>query len=302
MNKLEKLIHTIVNYSSVNRISRLKQDAVNDDIVVLGNGPSALKDIERYIEFLQGNSLFCVNNFVATSYYEKLKPEFYAIYDAFYWDEMIDEELSTLDPKDDLTSVSHDNVKRHNQELSKKRDAFFESLNDKTNWHVNLFVPAYAKQAIGKRITNRHIRPVYLSAIPRNINSKWLGNIFYKAGVVMPVPQTVLIYAIYISLKLRFKQIYLLGADHSWHEDIYLKDDNSLWMKNTSLNEDNHYPLMMDPVRGVGTRMYEQFYAMYLAFQGHSILSDYAKSCEANILNMSSKTWIDAYSRFRPQV
>lgn len=299
MIKFEKLIYTIINYSLVNQISQLNKSHI-DEIVVLGNGPSALKDIERHVEFLQGRSLFCVNNFVGTKYYEKLKPDFYAINDALYWEEKINEGSDTAGLKDNILTVLHGNVKRYNKELIKKRNEFFESLNDKTNWPVTLFVPAYAKQAIKERITNKMIQVAYLSAIPKNFKTQWLRNILYKTGLAMPVPQTVLIYAIYISLKLRFKRIYLIGADHSWHEDIYLKDDNSLWMKNTSLNEDNHYPLMMDPIRGVGTRMQDQFYAMYLAFQGHSILNELAKTSNASIVNMSSKTWIDSYPRFYP--
>ena len=44
----------------------------------------------------------------------------------------------------------------------------------------------------------------------------------------MPFSQNVLVAAIYISLNLGYKNIYLLGADHSWAHDVSVNDDNQL--------------------------------------------------------------------------
>jgi hypothetical protein len=49
---------------------------LNDEVVILANGPSLNRMIEEKKDFLQGKDLVCVNHFPSTDYYTELKPRY----------------------------------------------------------------------------------------------------------------------------------------------------------------------------------------------------------------------------------
>ena len=120
-------------------------------------------------------------------------------------------------------------------------------------------------------------------------------------NIGMPTPQNVLIPAIFLALKCKFKSIYLIGADHSWHEELVLDENNVLGTYDRHFYDQGAIkkiiPLMANIKSGETTKVHEQFYALYLVFRSHIFLENYAQNLKAKIHNISKKTWIDAYSR-----
>ena len=49
-------------------------------------------------------------------------------------------------------------------------------------------------------------------------------------GWGMPRPHNVLIPSIILSMRMGFKKIYLAGADHSWLKEIFVSEDNEVFL------------------------------------------------------------------------
>jgi hypothetical protein len=117
----------------------------------------------------------------------------------------------------------------------------------------------------------------------------------------MPTPQNVLIPAIFLALNRGFKKIILVGADHSWHEELVIDVNNVFGTYDKhfydGVEQKKIIPLMMDINSGVTTTVHEQFYALSKVFKSHILLNKYARHRRAKILNLSKVSWIDAYSR-----
>ena len=75
---------TIININRNDYKSKLKLNP-EKRLLILGNGPSLKKDIER-INLIHGTSdIFAVNNFANTEYFEKYKPKYYFLFDRMFW-------------------------------------------------------------------------------------------------------------------------------------------------------------------------------------------------------------------------
>ena len=117
----------------------------------------------------------------------------------------------------------------------------------------------------------------------------------------MPLPQNILIAAIAGAIRLGYKKIYVVGADHSWHEDFILNNDNILGINDRHFYDNDNTaavifkPLIADYETAKLTSVSAQFYAQFLIFQSHELLQDYARSVGVEVLNMSEKSYIDAY-------
>ena len=122
----------------------------------------------------------------------------------------------------------------------------------------------------------------------------------YKKYLGMPVIQNVLVGCVYLALNIGFKKIYLLGADHSWHEHIVVDDNNVLCIQDSynSFAAGPKLSPMLHP-DGKSFKVDELFLALSKMFKAHVILEGYSKTLGAKIYNVSSKSYIDAYERIK---
>ena len=117
----------------------------------------------------------------------------------------------------------------------------------------------------------------------------------------MPPPQNVLIGALMAAIHCGFKRIYILGADHSWHQDIRIKDDNSLeitdrhFYDTSGKNLKKHHGESLEEV-GIA----DFFLELTRTFRSHQMIEAYARSKGVEIINASSLSFIDAYRKIRP--
>jgi hypothetical protein len=105
-----------------------------------------------------------------------------------------------------------------------------------------------------------------------------------------------------LALNLKYKKIYLLGADHSWHESIYVGDDNILYLKNKRFNDDGAKklsPFYGDIKETKPYKMGNLLRDLSRMFSAYMELEEYAKSLKAKIYNASAKTYIDAFERYK---
>lgn len=119
----------------------------------------------------------------------------------------------------------------------------------------------------------------------------------------MPPPQNVLIAAIMLALNMRYKNIFIIGADHSWHESLVLKEGNKMEIEDSHFYDrnENRKLTIQDAESQKEYKLHELFAIWARAFGSYWYIKDYADSIKAKIFNASEKTYIDAFDRIVPK-
>jgi hypothetical protein len=115
--------------------------------------------------------------------------------------------------------------------------------------------------------------------------------------------QTVIASAVFLTINRRFKNIFLVGADTSWHEDLRISNDNLLLLKETNFynseDKSKNEIALIDPAKKNKITMAIQFISMGKIFKGYENLNAYAVTRDSKIYNASAKSYIDAFERMK---
>ncbi|RYU97016.1 hypothetical protein [Emticicia agri] len=234
---------------------------------VLGNGPSLKTSLQKDLAFIKKLELFAVNLFSVTPEYIELKPKNYLILD-----------MSFLNP----AHSCQDGLK---------------AMANLTTWEMNLYVPYQMLKSaffVSQFRANPNIR-----LIPYNYTIvtgyRWLAYWFFRRGLGMPQCQNVLVATLFYAINMGFKEIYLFGADHSWHEMIKLDENNNMVVS------DSHFYQHKDIDIAVKENSYmsQQLFSLHKAFYGYEVLGKYAKSLGIKIYNASAKSYIDVFEKVK---
>ena len=250
---------------------------------ILGNGPSLRQSLENDLDFIRNVELYCVNNFASSPEYALLQPMNYAL----------------LDPAFFLYSERNDRRKDVEKTI--------RCLVNMTTWPMNLFVPQSARGCY--LVGHLHKKHPQVKVIFYNYTVvrgyAWFRHFVFRKGWGMPQSQNILAASLYLAITRRFQEIYLFGADHSWHEEIRVSDTNELLMKQEHFydkpGEATHIPIY-DVVKKETSRMSAQFASLSKAFFSYEILRDYAQYMNVRVLNASAKSYVDAFTRIKLNV
>jgi hypothetical protein len=278
---IENLFASLLSVIKVLLISKfnLKIKKINGEYacVILGNGPSLKDTLQEDLNFLldDKNKVVAVNSFVISEYYERIKPDYYVLNAPEYWLEVISEFHKRM------------------------RKDVFQNLIAKTYWDLTLFVPYEASNSKvwqGLFIDSSNIKIVYYNKTPvEGLVS--VNHFLFKKNLGMPRPHNVLIPSIILSINMGYKKIYLVGADHSWHEEIKVDGTNKVTVNHQHFNDKDELRLPMYKLDGKEYRIHDIFRKLYLAFKGYFVLSNYAKENNVEILNVSKRSYIDAFKK-----
>ena len=253
---------------------------VNQPCFIIGNGPSLTDDLPLVTDLLKRSATFCVNDFCFTEHFDVLKPAHYVVIDPIYW----------------TTDIT--------EEAAKSRDGVYNGLIAKTTWPLQLYIPVEAKRSgIHDNYSFKENRNITITYFNRTaIDSVALGSHFlYRQGLGMPKPHNVLVAAIFLAINRGYSPIYILGADHSWHEGLHVGNDNILYVK-----QDRFYGVEYNPMfRVQGNagekpeifKMHEIFNIWSKVYAAYHQLDLYARSTGVSVLNISRKSYIDAFER-----
>jgi len=249
--------------------------AMGERCIIAGNGPSLKTSFEQHLSILQEVPLLCVNHFADTPEFVKLKPHYYC---------MIDPTLFLVQLPD---------------EREKRRRTLFENLNSLTTWDMHLFFPFRPGQIILEDCLSSPHLHLHSCNIYPGFTWPWIRNHVYRTGLFMPPAQNVLIAATFQAINMGYKEIYLLGAEHSWSEDIRVKDDNVVYiMHNHFFGEPVETPLYKAAPRDHETvKVDELFQALRRTFKSYWYLKEYAASRGAVVYNSTPGSYIDAFER-----
>lgn len=287
MNKIQIFLSGLFNsFFSIFKVfilsrfnTKIKIHKIKDEeAVILANGPCLTKDLELNSSFISSRKKFCVNFFALSREYEKIKPEYYVLAAPEFW----------------LIKTS--------SYFNEQKESLIDSLTNNTKWEMLILIPFQAKDSeFVRRVSkNNFIRFLFYNNTPvEGLQS--ISHLLFKLNFGMPRPHNVLIPSIFLALNLGFNTITILGADHSWHEEIKIDESNSVTVNHEHFYDGNKVQMPMYKLEGEKYLIHDVFRKLHFAFKGYFVLRTYAESIGAKILNVSSKSYIDAFERIRIQ-
>lgn len=257
----------------LNSITFLKN---KDQAIVLGNGPSLKKDIDKIAEVADEYDFICVNNFATSPYYTKLMPVSYVFLDGYFF-----------------SQYAH-------PDWIKQREITFDRINKDTNWKMQIFVPMSADKSIltaninnpNVEIIKFKVRAYFSSDISRVLKR-------YKTGYFGPFQCNVLIYALYLAVWKKYQKIEIFGADMNFHNNLVVDQYNNdtYFIFQHFDHEPYKERCMKNPLRIEPFKMAEIMQTTADTFMSHDIIHEFARVNGVKIINKSSFSMIDAYSR-----
>ena len=245
----------------------------SDTCYVLGNGPSLNSFLKTYSP-KSVIDLFCVNHFPSSDSYISVRPSGCVWLDPAFYFGAHPLAIETI-----------------------------ENLILRTAWPLKLYVPIYAsKSTIIKKILSRNsnINIVFFNYTLVN-GFDFFCNFFFKRNLGMPQCENVIAATIFISINSGFKNIYLMGADHTWLRDLVVKPDNELYLKMSHFYSGTETKYSILKNKGGEKRKITDFLQSSIrAFSTYYILNRYARQIGTHIYNATEDSYIDAFQRKMP--
>lgn len=255
----------------------ISQNERQSGIVILANGPSLSAMIANGHGFLNGKNLMCVNSFPSSPYFFELKPQYLIVSAPDYW----------------LPEVRSEYVKMRTELL----DTLL-----KVSWEIVFFLPVLAKKsALWKDLSkkNNNIKVHFYNLTPI-YGFRWFCNYCYKKNIGMPRPHNILIPALMMSINMKFNDIYLWGADHSWLPSIYVDDVNKVYISHQHFyDKEKVTPIQMQKNVDEDRKLHEMLYKFVYTFEGYFIIRNFAEKSSSKIWNCTPGSFIDAFDRLK---
>jgi hypothetical protein len=249
-----------------------------NELIILGNGPSLNDFLNQHPDFLKNKAVMAVNHFADTGIYQQIKPDYYLINVPEFWTDDVDNDV----------------IKRRNQ--------LIRNLIEKTSWKMNLILGIGARQSdrwqsIADK--NKNIHLFYINPTPVE-GFRLFRHFCYRNNCGMPRPHNVLIPSLITAVNLRFKNIYIAGADHSWLPEIFVADDNTVYLTQRHFyDEQTARPDVMKKMGKNKRKLHEILHKFMLSFKAYFDINDYAKSRKSTIYNITKDSYIDAFKRLK---
>lgn len=247
-------------------------------LLILGNGPSLNETLQTGLAHLGHYDLLAVNNAANHEQYAQLQPKYYLLNAVTYF--QADSEL--------------------NEFYIQTNKDIYKSMQLKTHWKLLLLVPFRAKKSVAFNhllSANANIEPLYFNQTPVEGLSFW-SHLWYDWGWGMPRPHNVLIPGIMVGIQLGYKNIALVGADHSWLTDLSVNDKNEALLRHVHYYDtEGTQPMKVEDRIAKPRKLHEIIHKFYLSFRGYWQIESYAKKRGVRIVNASKVSMIDAFER-----
>ncbi len=274
MGKIKKIIDAIASYGKVLLLSKRPSPAgtpKKESLIIMGNGPSLRDTIANHSDILKKSRTLAVNFAANADSYFDLKPNIYVLADPHFF--RVESSGKSSDP----------NVVRLWDNLAA------------TDWKMTLYVPCKAKipdsvMANSDIAVRRYnLTPGEGLAAPVH----WL----YKKGLAMPRPRNVLIASIMIALREGYRDIYIVGADHTWSRDLWVDDKNRVISVQKHFYKDNDKEFERVAQEYAGYHLHDIMNSLTIAFRSYHQIKAFADKIGAKITNCTPGSFIDAFPR-----
>ena len=274
MGKIKELFDGVATVGKVMLLSRRPSPAGNpkdERLIIMGNGPSLRETIDNHFGILKKADTLAVNFAANADTYRELQPNLYVLADPHFFRTGTDGEAT--DP----------NVVRLWDNIAA------------TGWPMTLYLPCTAKlpEAIGenKNITVKRYNLTPGEGLQGPVH--WL----YRHGFAMPRPRNVLIASIMVALREGYRDIYIVGADHTWSRDLWVDDKNRVISVQKHFYKDNDKEFERVAQEYAGYHLHDILNSLTIAFRSYHQIAAYAGSIGAKITNCTPGSFIDAFPR-----
>ena len=245
--------------------------------VILANGPSLNESLQTNPDFFKDRALLCVNDFANTEYYAQYQPQYYVLNAVEYW-------------TDNFAGLEKHIV---------KRNKLFANIKKQTHWDLTIFTPHQALAS--KTWQGLFDDKPNIKIVPYNVTPvegfTFFNHFSFKRNLGMPRPHNVLLPSLMITINMQFREIYLLGADHSWLPLIRVDDNNrSLVDRVHFYDKETSKATPMYKPSGY-RKLHEVLTKFVYTFEGYFILKNYAATRGVTIYNATPGSYIDAFDR-----
>lgn len=252
--------------SSIRTKSIVRQKTMKK-CTILANGPSLKNAMDNNEVILEDVDVFCVNSFCESDYFWEIKPKFYFLVDGQFFNPTLE---------------------RCKSQVENIQKAF-----SKVDWDMVLYISTSSGNGgVLSGLTNPKIKVIRLNTTTIE-GYKWFRHLMYKMRLGMPRCQTVVNMAISTSIIMKYNDVYLYGADHSWTKDLRVDDDNVCCYGDRHVYNTGLVVIKKD--KSIG----ELLLNFARMFDSHWVINEYAKSMNVHIWNCTRESFVDAYDRFK---
>jgi len=240
-------------------------------LIIMGNGPSLRDTIRDHRQLLTESDTLAVNFAANAEEFSTLKPDLYVIADPHFF------------------ATSEGGVSSNPNVVK-----LWENL-AAVDWTMTLHLPCKAKvpESIAK---NSHILIKRFNLTPAEgwkTPVHWL----YRRGLAMPRPRNVLIASIMVALREGYRDIALVGADHTWSRDLWVDDRNRVISVQKHFYEDNRKEFERVAQEYEAYHLHDILNSLTIAFRSYHQIAAYAETLGAKITNCTPGSFIDAFPR-----
>jgi len=261
----------------------------DEEILIIGNGPSAKEFLETTKNQTVNPEILCVNKFAFGPYFKTLKPKYYLLLDGdfFHFNEAIFQ-----DPQ------QHPRVKIK-PEFAEWQHQINETWKNlfTQNWGLTLFIPtAYKNSFMAKKARENGIKTVAFNyTVIKGL--KWFRSLAYQLGLGMPQSQNVINAALFLAIKMKPKRVFVTGIDHDFHKNLVL-DNNTLFEEVSHFYTDKPFRHPLVHADGSGpVKLRQVFLNLHKVHLGYQELNRYAKENNVEVLNITPAGFVDEFPR-----
>lgn len=240
-------------------------------LVVMGNGPSLRHVLDEERHLLEGHDLMAVNFAPNTEEFFELRPQWLVLADPHFF-----------------RGVESDaNVRRLWERLGK------------VDWPLTLCVAAGERKLAAKLSADSSTIEIITFNTTPGEGWRPLRHWLYGRGLAMPRPRNVLIAALMTALRLGYRKILVVGADHSWMQSLWVDERNRVVSVQPHFYKDNEKELDRVASEYAGYHLHDILRSLTVAFSSYFLIADYADAIGAEIINCTPGSYIDAFPRGR---
>lgn len=271
---IKDIFDSIASFGKVLLLSKTPSkegEVKSEPLIVMGNGPSLRETIANHGDILADNKTLAVNFAANADTYRELKPSIYVLADPHFF-------------RTGADGVSPDpNVAKLWKNISE------------TDWKMTVYVPCKVKipDSIVKNsfITIKRFNMTPGEGLQAPVH--WL----YRKGLAMPRPRNVLIASIMIALREGYRDIRLVGADHTWSRDLWVDDKNRVISVQKHFYQDNAKEHERVALEYAGYHLHDILNSLTIAFRSYHQIAAFAATIGAKITNCTPGSFIDAFPR-----
>lgn len=231
-------------------------------LIVMGNGPSLRQTLTDSMEQLCAADTLAVNFAANAPEFFRVRPRYYVLADPHFF-----------------AAAPADNVARLWQHLGE------------VDWEMTLMVPFGVTLPPQCRLKVVRFNAVGVDA------PQWLEDRLFDMRRAMPRPRNVLIPAIMLGVWMEYKDIVIVGADHSWMRTIGVDSLNRVISVQPHFYKEPEGEQKRVDSEYAGYSLHRIVYSFYVAFNAYHQIARYAAKKGISITNATPDSFIDAFPR-----